>query len=226
VYSDLAARVERTTLLRAIRAFNEAVNNYRGGWQPQLALELALVESVRGGSTEAAAPIAVGAARPPADIEALVRRLLAEQSGTPAPAQPVPEPEVSVPPGTPPVIEVLLIRERWNDMLKVLFQINKTAPEVVQHLRPLRVDGNIVTLGTDNQIYFGRFQPSDRHGAGRIKAIEKALHEIHALELRIKVLLVKDLNSELTLHTPSPDLLSDPLVATGLELGGQIKSSD
>ena len=42
---ELAEAISRSRLLKTIRTFNEAVNNYTGGWQPQLALELALVES-------------------------------------------------------------------------------------------------------------------------------------------------------------------------------------
>ena len=47
VYQQQAQIVEKNTLLRSIRAFNDAVNDQRGGWHPQLALELALVESIR-----------------------------------------------------------------------------------------------------------------------------------------------------------------------------------
>ena len=43
---ELAEAISRSRLLKTIRTFNEAVNNYTGGWQPQLALELALVESL------------------------------------------------------------------------------------------------------------------------------------------------------------------------------------
>jgi DNA polymerase-3 subunit gamma/tau len=39
-----AERMEPGTLLQAIRAFNTAANDARGGWQPQLPLELAVVE--------------------------------------------------------------------------------------------------------------------------------------------------------------------------------------
>ncbi|MEL6149556.1 MAG: DNA polymerase III subunit gamma/tau, partial [Chloroflexota bacterium] len=45
IYTEQAAMVNKSTLLRAVRAFSEAVADQRGGWHPQLALELALVES-------------------------------------------------------------------------------------------------------------------------------------------------------------------------------------
>ena len=46
-FAQLARDIDRSRLLKTIRAFNEAVNAYTGGWQPQLALELALIESLQ-----------------------------------------------------------------------------------------------------------------------------------------------------------------------------------
>lgn len=44
---EQAATIGRAALLRGIRAFNTAVGEVRGGWQPQLPLEMALIESTR-----------------------------------------------------------------------------------------------------------------------------------------------------------------------------------
>src|SRR6185369_1299285 len=46
-FAEQAQMISRSALLRALRAFNDAVNNYTGGWQPQLSLELALIESLQ-----------------------------------------------------------------------------------------------------------------------------------------------------------------------------------
>jgi DNA polymerase-3 subunit gamma/tau len=45
--TQLAGQISRPALIRAIRDFNGAVNEARKGWQPQLPLELALVQSTR-----------------------------------------------------------------------------------------------------------------------------------------------------------------------------------
>ena len=47
LFGQQATMIMKSQLLRAVRAFNDAVNNYTGGWQPQLALELALIESLQ-----------------------------------------------------------------------------------------------------------------------------------------------------------------------------------
>jgi DNA polymerase III subunit gamma/tau len=51
-----AERLDVPTLLRAIRAFNAAANDARGGWQPQLPLELAVVEVASRKPEAASAP--------------------------------------------------------------------------------------------------------------------------------------------------------------------------
>ena len=56
IYADLAERISRGQLLKLIRAFNDAVNVYIGGWQPQLALELALIETLETQPEAAPAP--------------------------------------------------------------------------------------------------------------------------------------------------------------------------
>ena len=58
-YEDFAGRLSRARLLKAIRVFNTAVNAYTGGWQPQLSLELALIEI----SLEAPTPVTADAPR-------------------------------------------------------------------------------------------------------------------------------------------------------------------
>ena len=45
-YQALAGQISRRALLRALRRFNQALADDLGSWQPQLALELALVESI------------------------------------------------------------------------------------------------------------------------------------------------------------------------------------
>ncbi|MFP4323227.1 MAG: DNA polymerase III subunit gamma/tau, partial [Anaerolineales bacterium] len=45
MYAEQALAATRSMLLRSVRHFNQAVQDLRGGWQPQLPLELALIES-------------------------------------------------------------------------------------------------------------------------------------------------------------------------------------
>jgi DNA polymerase III subunit gamma/tau len=61
VYTAQAGRIPRGALLKAIRLWNQALLDLRASWQPQLPLELALIESTRPTAEEVAT---VAVARP------------------------------------------------------------------------------------------------------------------------------------------------------------------
>jgi len=203
MYTEQADQIQRATLVRAIRAFNEAVNNYKGGWQPQLALELALIESVRGSAEvieDAPAPMA--AARK-----------------SPAPVAAVTEPEVPPTPlGTPPAVPAAVINERWDQVLQAMGKISRTSPEVMRYFRVQRVDGNIVFICTDNQVYFDRIYPYPE----KKKVVEQALSNMFKVRLHVQVVKVNDMNT-LGDEVTSVNITDDPLLATGRELGAEIR---
>jgi DNA polymerase-3 subunit gamma/tau len=200
LYADQAILISRGRLLNAIKAFNEAVNTYRGGWQPQLSLELALMDSLK--SAEPAQPEMAyisPAAQPPL-----------------SPAEPPP------PPGSPPAIEPAVLREKWNITLKALYRYSKNGPDLMQYFRVMRVDGSTVFLGTDNQLYFEKLQYPEK-----IQVLERVLYEVHRTRLYVKVILVGP--EELTDHAlnmPSGLDPNDPLLSEAANLGAQITPTE
>lgn len=204
LYTEQSHAFDRALLVRAIRAFNEAVNSYKGGWQPQLSLELALIDSVRGSAElveESAAPIAVKKAAPAPTSAA------------------APEPEAeTTPPGSPPAVPAAVINERWEQVLQAMGRINRTSPEVMRYFRVLRVDGNVVHICTDNQVYFDRIYPYPE----KKKIVEQALSSMFKVRLHVQVVKVSDMN-RLNDETASVNLTDDPLLATGKELGAEIR---
>jgi DNA polymerase-3 subunit gamma/tau len=204
LYQDQAERIGRGHLLKAIRAFNEAVHSNRSGWQPQLGLELALMECVK-------------------YEEPVVVQHIAAAQGTPSQAQqpstPTQAAVEATPPGTPPVVPVTTIRDKWVDMLRQLGKLNKTGPDLVQYFRALKVDGNIVYLGTDNELYFERLQ----HPA-KLELVERSLTIVHRVPLKVKVIMVRGEGGGGGDEHASPVIdPDDPLLAHGLELGAEIK---
>ena len=66
-FNSQAERLELDRLTRAIKLFNQAALDLRGGWQPQLPLELALIESLQQPvSAPIGAPASTVVRRPPA----------------------------------------------------------------------------------------------------------------------------------------------------------------
>ena len=210
LFAAQAGQIERRALLAAIRSYNEAVNEYKGGWQPQLTLELALIDAVRGAEPE---PVAVQYVATPGGGPV-------KQAATP-PSEPIAEePEVEADTGQPPVIAVSALQQRWTDMLKALNQLNSSAPAVVDNFRPVRVDGNVVVLGTDNQLFFNRMHGQEQ----KLYIVERAIQHIHKVSVRVRVVLLEEgSNSEASTENA---VLDDPVLQAGIELGGQIRRDD
>ncbi len=197
VYERQAGQTELSTITRAIRAFNEAVISGRGGWHPQLALELALVESLQAPEVVyavAGAPVSAIASAPTEPLTQASR----DQSA---------------------VVSAAEINQKWQQVLQRMYKYSKTAPEVMRYFRAYRVEGNIVALGTDNDMYYNRIQP---HPDKR-RVIEQALADIFKTRLSVQIIKVstQDLAS---IGAPiSVEEARDPLLAVGIELGAQIE---
>ncbi|MDX2139572.1 MAG: DNA polymerase III subunit gamma/tau [Chloroflexota bacterium] len=201
LYRQQAGQMMRPALVRALRAFNDAINSYRGGWQPQLTLELALMESVRPVEPEYAP--SASAQYPPA-------------ASAPAPL-PVPEPEVS-PPGAPPALPAGQIQEQWERVLGAMFHRNKASPAVMKDFRVQRVDGTTVYLATDNSILYERVNPYPE----KKRIVEQALYDVFKVALRVQVMYIAS-DGSVSGDVPRAD---DPLLNEALKRGGRIKNQE
>jgi DNA polymerase-3 subunit gamma/tau len=198
LYQQQAEQITRSRLVAAIRAFNEAVNNYKGGWQPQLSLELALIESSRVPEEETL----------PAGIRQSTPALHGETALEPEQVE-------ATPPGTAPVIPLSTVREQWDDMLKALYKIHKTAPDVVRFFQVQRVEGNQVVLSTDDKFMYKRLNAPEK-----LRIVEQALTNVHGVPLRVKLAPVGKVEGGGKSAVPVED---DPVLAAGLELGAEIR---
>jgi len=201
LFAHYAAQISRPALVKALRTFNDAANNYRGGWQPQLTLELALVESIRG---------------------ALPEEFVGARLASPAQTAALDIPDPPVEPGTPPAIAAAAIAERWEDVLKAMFRHNKTSPEIMRYFRVHKVEGNLVTLVTEEESYYQRINPYPE----KKKVVEAGLKDVFNLRLKIQVAVLKaggDTSAPQAKASLSPD---DPLMALSSEFGANIRPLD
>jgi hypothetical protein len=192
--------------VRAIRAYNEAVNNFKGGWQPQLSLELALIDCLTSQPemvvVQQAAPAAQATAAAPTE------RPPVRQDATP-----------SVPSAS--------INEKWDRVLKSMYRYSKTSPDVMRYFRVQRVEGNTVYLCTDNEVYYKRIQPYPE----KRQIIEKALADVFHTQMLVQVVLVSTgdleaMNNGMATESRAAIDSSDSLLSTGIELGAEIKKLD
>lgn len=206
LFSEQAGRIERSRLVRAIRAYNEAVNNYKGGWQPQLSLELALIDSLKVEET----------------VVQVVQQVTTSQA---APTTPVERPAIKQ--DATPAIASALVNEKWDKVLRALYKYSKTAPDVMRYFKAQRVEGSTVFLCTDNDVYFKRIQPYPE----KRQAIEKALSDVFHAQLTVQVVMVNSteleaMNNGATMEGSGAIDSSDSLLSTGIELGAEIKKLD
>jgi DNA polymerase-3 subunit gamma/tau len=199
LYSQQAEQIARPTLVRTIRLFSDAVN--KGGWQPQLALELALIESLQ----------------PEAVMQAVAQQ---------TPVVSVPSVAVQPKPDATPVVASAAINEKWERVLKAMARYSSTSPELMRYFRALRVEGNVVYLCTDNELFFNRIQPYPE----KLGVIEKALADVFRMSIRVQV--VKVTVQEMAAVSSGSAAVggtvdtSDPLLSTGIELGAEVKRLD
>ncbi len=203
MFTEQAGRISRSSLLKAIRTFNDAVNNYTGGWQPQLSLELALIESLQ-------------------QAEVVVQQVVQQETTittkttAPPQANDYTPPELTEP-GQPPIIPMKTIGDSWVQIQKQVYRYNNNLPALMEHAHVRLVDGNRLVLGVLNDFFLQRLSAPER-----LKTIEQAIFDLHDVKLRILVQLVNEaeLNEQASLKE---DEEVDPLIETGLELGATIK---
>jgi DNA polymerase-3 subunit gamma/tau len=198
-YMQIAKMIDRAKLLKMVRIFNDAISDYKGGWQPQLALELALIESIRQPQPE---PVVVQ--------QVITQPTIVPQKSTPPPPE---EPPAT---GTPPIIPKQKIANDWGELLKVLHRINKHAPAVLEYYRVYRVEGNTVYLATDNQLYFERLHNQSE----KLAVIEVAFKTLYQKRLRVQVVMVSDINQ---IDRELDPKLKDPIAQEAVTLGGEVK---
>lgn len=201
VMAQQAGQWQPAQLLRTIRAFNTAANEIKGGWQPQLPLELAVVEITAGPAPEpAAAPRdSVPARETASSASAVVRPVSAP---TPA-GKPVPRST-----GTS-------ASSAWATALDTLAQRNKLTRMTKSELERSTLnglEGTVLHVFTSTSI-LNRLKDRPEFQAALNDAFSEAMGAPHTIKFQ-------SVDGAHKLETKT-EAKSD-LIATGLDLGGEI----
>jgi DNA polymerase-3 subunit gamma/tau len=237
VRASLARQAERLdvfALLRAIRAFNTAANDARGGWQPQLPLELAVVECTSPPPAEAPG---LGAAEPALETEALGRT--ASRAAPAARAQPVaerpaaaqeapaprrvPEPPKPATTRRAPAGAAAApaapgrgggeLRAEWNRLLSLMRERDKATEALLRSCNLISLEGGVLRLSTSEFVF-------QKIGAASARAdIEALLAEVLGFECSVKFEVASGKRGP---RGRAGDIPEDGMVATALDLGGEI----
>lgn len=212
-FEELAGRLGRARLLKAIRAFNAAVNNYTGGWQPQLSLELALIETLHADET----PVAQAPAQAPPPTARPQSRSEAARRAAPADESAKYERAAASQAGEPPVFPATKIHERWSELLAQVYRYNRNLPALLEHAHVRQINGNRLILGVQTELFREKIAAHDR-----AKYIEQAIFDLHAVKLRIEVRVFDSMVAPEAATESETPAVDDPLIAAGKELGGVV----
>jgi DNA polymerase-3 subunit gamma/tau len=227
-YAALAKRLGLSKLLEAIRAFERASVEGRATWLPNLALELAFIESTEAlpsdGAAEpekAAAPAAASAASPQPEKKA--GGLVGKPSAAVRETQPRGSKRMEAQPAQDKLASAgepsfTIIQDSWPLILKAAYQRNPTAQALLNSSKPLGLKGKDVVLAFDSELLVDKM--NKQHN---LEVARAALQDVLgvALDVRCVVRGRDDLKAE---HSSSSGLVEEGgMVATALrDLGAQV----
>jgi DNA polymerase-3 subunit gamma/tau len=255
VSDDLRPRLEEQAagfspraLARAVRLFNRAAAEAKGGWQPQLPLEMALIEAALPPQPERPdpqAPSTQGTMRPrpsthrstspPARSQSTAARPASPSSPTPSspPAEAVQEPAstYSEPAPGDGSLTSEILRSRWPEFLNALRPHNLSLEALMRSCEPVAVEGDVVLLGFAHN--FHRSKVEEEHNK---RLVEDVLSGLVGWQCQVRCILADQERAAASQPRPSSEAASgkdaaskeqmiaeDPVVRTAVEdLGAQI----
>ena len=186
-----AAMMPRAGLLKAIRNFNTAINDSRGGWQPQLPLELAIVESIP--ADDAAAPMPAPEARVQQRIEK-TRGPTQDELAPPTDAAPVDIPFRDIQAGWLQVVEFEALKRT-------------SIPALLKECNPLRLEGDTLVLGIANHILKPKLE-------NHVKQVTEVIQAVYGQPLNVVI----EIAGETPTETREDDLESFGINELGAEI--------
>ena len=218
-YDDMAQRLPRAQLLRAIRAFNAAINNYTGGWQPQLELELAFIEILQQPQAEDAAPTPVQQPQPaPASRPQSRSELARAAAQREAPQGELPQERAQASPrGAAPIYSAARIHASWMDILGQANRYDRNVGPLLHHAHVRHIEGNRLILGVETEFFRDRIGSPDK-----ARVVEQAIADLHGVKLRIEPRVVSEARPPDDLPEAAP--AEDPLIEAALALGGVLNA--
>jgi DNA polymerase III subunit gamma/tau len=206
-FNSQAERLELDRLTRAIKLFNQAALDLRGGWQPQLPLELALIESLQqpfASSINAPAPAVVR--KPTTQSQPAVPK---SSEPDPVKSQPAPKPAPSkaatqevVPAVAHEAVSSFALEQVlavWDAVLGNVKGRSIPAEALLRNCHVAHVEHNTVVLSWPTDNLKSRFEGS-KH--------QRLLEDMLSSTLEQKVLV--------------RSVVEDPMLQTALKLGAKV----
>lgn len=248
LFANQAQQISRGVLLRAVRVFNDAVNDNRGGWKPQLSLELALLETLQDAPQQPAPVMTQSAAAPAAptsfdptmllfDLERRMEQMVesrlanmpvadtANSAPQPQKSQPNQAPKQASQPekvdsGAPPLVPLSQLKARWEETKTAVKHVKKGKlfAPLLEHADVVDISGAMVTIGAKNNFFMNKIDQPEY-----ISILSWVLAKLHDVEqLKVRVICV----DENMTTQQQVDNASSWLVQAASEMGGELRKYD
>lgn len=230
--ADYAAGMSAGMILRGIRAFSAAVSDMRGNIDAQLALELAFLECVT--TEDVAGDTRDGALRPKeTEQPAALPSEPAVPSGVRnAPAHSKPDARPVAPPSAPRSAgdsadkvhadkvsadfvhregesNLDALRAVWKQLIQEVNTTNKPAAALLRSCRPQAVDGEVVRIQADHDLFKTRLE-DPKNKMAVVNALNRLLNGKYSLVVS-------------SAQQPEPEPGEDPLIKAAQRLGGRVR---
>ena len=241
VSDDLRPRLEEQSasfatsraLTRAVRLFNQAAVEAKGGWQPQLPLEMALIEATLPPETGNPAPQQSAPANPRPAPPARHSTPLSKPKPAPARSSPAsPSKAVresaaaysSSAPGDGSLTPDAL-RNRWTELLSALRPRNLSLEALMHSCEPVAVEEDVVVLGFTHKFHRSKVEEERNK-----QIVEETLSDLLGQQYRVRCILAQQERAEgtaprSTARAKSAEqmIADDPVVRAAVQdLGAQV----
>lgn len=197
-------------LMRAIRAFNAGVEEMRGGWQPQLPLELALVESTLPSSGETQAASSNSPQRqPPSNNPSQPRP---GNTPTPKPASPPSAPAPAKPDKPRATLSFQQFSAQWQDFIAAVSANKPSIEGLLKSCFALRIEGQTLVIGVNNATHRNQLEKGQNF-------LLSAAHSLFGEGIALRLELV---DSQASNSDNNPQLTDEFLTRAQNELGARI----
>ncbi|RLC80982.1 MAG: DNA polymerase III subunit gamma/tau [Chloroflexi bacterium] len=197
-------------LAQAVKLFNQAAAESKGGWQPQLPLEMAFIEAAlppEAGSPgspnqstpanpRTPPPARHSTSSPPKPRSASARSTSPTSSPAPRAAR---EPAAAYDVPTPGDSSLTpdALRNRWSELLNALRPRNLSLEALMHSCEPMAVEGNIVVLGFTHQFHRSKVEEERNK-----QVVEEVLSDLLGQRYRVRCILAA--NKQLFGKTQNP----------------------
>jgi DNA polymerase-3 subunit gamma/tau len=223
-----AERMSTPELLRAVKQFNQAETELRGGWQPQLPLELALVGLVVEGGGESVAPVAATPRPAPAVPRRERPKAAPSKVETPVQAQPEPskvetpvraKPESKAPAQDASGLTLEVVQGRWRQVLVEVKARDLGVQALLNSARPGSVGGDVVTLDVAHE--FARNKLNQQRTK---RLVEDVLSQVCGQRCQVAYRIAASASGvEHERANVQDEWSDDPLVQAAKNLGAEVR---